>query len=637
MRNVVLVVLAVFFVWACDSTHHDHDWADLDLNEVSVPAQSSNPSHLKYSKKLSLQNGMQAEAVLDYSDDLTLIIDEKKVVIEKGWLEKTDALPEMDLMVMDQDARDWKIILVSAKHHNALELWAFEYYDTGDFRQIWKLPDDPIEISYSVSISGEELQLLNPSISMKLDLEPQQFVLIEQAGQKTGKIQLSAPLDILLDDIIYPGQSDLIVRREVIGDKPEWLPFDSFAFVYFAQRGHIKEARRYTLTGDILYSSKDLNPSLTVQQLLEEAKAGVIRIRLAANSKLDPSSLSKALSSTTSNVRGKHNFDPEVVWLSDMEVELSFHQLENREALFIDWHQVTNWLGRKYEVSNSSFIFQAVYEYAPYVVLYNRLENERIIYKVPEAIQMQLVNEGESSKSLLILNEDEHVVFSPLTGNFRTIPLSYPEGNTRFHVMYPDRIFKETNYVMESLKQLYRYDQQGNKTKIWELPEEEHRSIYGFSVSPDGEYISVLYSEDNSNGPTANLIILDQSGKQLAYIESAAYYSKSDGVIPYVNMEWIDQDTIVIPTNMYINHELTEGIRKVTFDSGKLIVEEPVEVESAGTHLIHKFGKGIWMRDHQTGDELFVGMGHFIGWIDEHHAVWYENYNHQSPLPGAVF
>lgn len=386
MRNVVLVVLAVFFVWACDSTHHDHDWADLDLNEVSVPAQSSNPSHLKYSKKLSLQNGMQAEAVLDYSDDLTLIIDEKKVVIEKGWLEKTDALPEMDLMVMDQDARDWKIILVSAKHHNALELWAFEYYDTGDFRQIWKLPDDPIEISYSVSNSGEELQLLNPSISMKLDLEPQQFVLIEQAGQKTGKIQLSAPLDILLDDIIYPGQSDLIVRREVIGDKPEWLPFDSFAFVYFAQRGHIKEARRYTLTGDILYSSKDLNPSLTVQQLLEEAKAGVIRIRLAANSKLDPSSLSKALSSTTSNVRGKHNFDPEVVWLSDMEVELSFHQLENREALFIDWHQVTNWLGRKYEVSNSSFIFQAVYEYAPYVVLYNRLENERIIYKVPEAI-----------------------------------------------------------------------------------------------------------------------------------------------------------------------------------------------------------------------------------------------------------
>lgn len=186
-------------------------------------------TEMKLTRELMLQNNRTETAVLTYYPGLKLKIGEEEQVISEDLFEREawNQPPNLEVHVIDQGERSNKIILVTLEKPDpdlgsTLRLWAFEFYDNGYFKQIWELDHEAIDMPYAVTeAGGYEIHLHNRNYTEALSIDAARYQQLEESGKRLGELQLSAPIDFLLEDVIWEEQKDIIVRRKVIGDKPE--------------------------------------------------------------------------------------------------------------------------------------------------------------------------------------------------------------------------------------------------------------------------------------------------------------------------------------------------------------------------------------------------------------------------------
>src|SRR5690625_3366858 len=241
-----VLLLACVLLGACEN----------EAEEDGANHADRHPTMETFSKELELQHDTVVEAIVTYGPGLTLTIGDEEEQVSEDFFAKlgVEATPAIDLHVMDQEGRTNKIILLTVEtadptYGSNVHLWAFEYHDIGRrLRSIWALENEsvPVEITYNITGSKGNYEIrLHESLhgsrtSEPLAIDKQTYEQIDADGMLQGKLELSAPIDFLLDDVIgYNQQAEFIVRRQLIGDKPDWFPYKDVMMAYFARRGQM--------------------------------------------------------------------------------------------------------------------------------------------------------------------------------------------------------------------------------------------------------------------------------------------------------------------------------------------------------------------------------------------------------------
>jgi hypothetical protein len=494
MNNIrVFLALLIFgiFLGACEQSESSGSEAEGVINKGIVSEDNSSMEKTLL-KKLELNNQNQlTEVKLTYAPGLTLSIGEEEQVISEDIFADTEWSdpPKIDVQAIDQGDRTNTILIVSVEKPDqafgtALRLWAFEYYDNGWFRQIWSLEDEAAQVSYSVTYTGDyQIQLDEPRYTQILDIDQQTYQQLEVSGKRLESLKLSPPIDFLLDDVFWGEQEDIIVRRKVIGEKPEWLPFDYVMTIYFARRGHIDAMERYTSSEEKLYSRNDLIPIFILEK--ETYYNGMPLIKIETNSPIDRDSLTKAISSSlVSSDPNRLNFDYDLNWIGDKKVEIRFNDVAEGEVVYFGLKNVSNWLGipirPSYPLLQPNVVFSKAQYQEPFIAIQNVYTGKQTRLDAPLAEQIYLVETGQKWKSIFAMAENEHQLMDPQNGSVKNIPIPSNEEDelSMYSKFYPDRFFETYNYVFKSLTKLYRYDWHGNRSRNFETnrgkPGREH-------------------------------------------------------------------------------------------------------------------------------------------------------------------
>ncbi|WP_270166578.1 hypothetical protein [Paenibacillus sp. SYP-B4298] len=110
-------------------------------------------------------------------------------------------------------------------------------------------------------------------------------------------------------------------------------------------------------------------------------------------------------------------------------------------------------------------------------------------------------------------------------------------------VLFSDRHVGNTTYAVYGNRTLYRVNM--DTSKVVKLHTFK-KPIFAVASSPDGKRVAVLQSSDDFVGAAADLLVLDQAGKELYKHEEAAYMNKSDGFIFPYSMSWISATEIAV-------------------------------------------------------------------------------------------
>lgn len=301
------------------------------------------------------------------------------------------------------------------------------------------------------------------------------------------------------------------------------------------------------------------------------------------------------------------------------------------------------------DLNNDDNDLKKVEELQPIIRVVDVRTEEQTTIEVTLANQIYIAEDAVNKSNKIFMTDVRGPqLLDPFTGDVQPIQLetSKNDVNNRYNYYFPDTFFENTNYVIESLKTLYRYDNEGNKTAIWVGP--NNQPIYGFAVSPHESRIAILISADNYiAGAKSDLIILDTEGKELMAIEQVAYTGKSDGVIPKIDLKWMDEFTLHIPTEIAADEGYEFGIRVITLKDEKPVITESIrsgwEFDSrvypspSGEHVVRvSQEEGIYFVPDKE-DEKLLGKGYFLGWLDMHRIAWYESYNEEYPESTDIF
>lgn len=292
-------------------------------------------------------------------------------------------------------------------------------------------------------------------------------------------------------------------------------------------------------------------------------------------------------------------------------------------------------------------------ELQPNINVFDVLTGEQTTIQAPLANQIYIADDVFNNSIKIFMTDVQGPQLLDLfTGNIQQIQLETSEQYVyhkyyRYNYYFPNTFFENTNYVFESLTTLYRYDNEGSKTAIWES---HNQPVYGFAISPDESRIAVLISADNEIAkPHSNLILLDSEGKVLITIEQVAFTSKSDGVIPKIDLKWTDEYTLHIPTEIPGDEGLEYGTSVISFKDKEPNITEiirtgwsldstsyPSPNNEHSVRVIHE-DEGIYLVSPDNKAEKLLGRGYFLGWLDTHRIAWYESYKEGYPESTIIF
>jgi len=258
--------------------------------------------------------------------------------------------------------------------------------------------------------------------------------------------------------------------------------------------------------------------------------------------------------------------------------------------------------------------------------------------------QPYLLMYGKDASSLIPLGEGERQEIA--VGSWPDLGKIF--GNDYgYDVLFADRFYADYTYAVRGNRTLYRVDwKKGTATKLYDAP----RAVYGVTSSPDGSEIALLVTTEEGLSPSADLIIVDSTGKLKKSIPKAAYISHSDGFLFPYPVSYQSADTIVVP--FYGSAELNRGQGAISWKQGHVKKSEGV-LPTATEEALLKQGIGykgeivrrqvqpssvnptesyvavqtderdIWLIHAGNGAAKWLGKGQLLGWIsDQQLAIW---------------
>jgi len=283
---------------------------------------------------------------------------------------------------------------------------------------------------------------------------------------------------------------------------------------------------------------------------------------------------------------------------------------------------------------------------------------------LPDSTMAQLVrvqrnseNVGESAGEqpyLLMYGKDASAMVPLAEGERQEIAVgSWPDlgkviGNDYgYDVLYSDRFYADYTYAVWGNRTLYRVDwKKGIATKLYDAP----RAVYGVTSSPDGSEIALLLATEEALTPSADLVVVNSTGKVMKSIPKAAYISHSDGFLFPYPVSYQSADTIVVP--FFASGEFNRGQGAISWKQGHVEKSEGVLPTAAEEALLKKSvgykgevirrqvqsssanstkgyvalqtdERDIWLIDAGNGTVKWLGKGQLLGWIsDQKLAIW---------------
>lgn len=399
----------------------------------------------------------------------------------------------------------------------------------------------------------------------------------------------------------------------------------------------------------------DLEPLLYIEQSQENST-----ITVNANIPLNQDSVEEALKQTlqwkTRRIASEPHYSIE--WMSSQVFAVRFDGLEAGEGVRFRLDDVKTISGRDFTVDGlAMYRNNVVFELsAPSQIVLLDVEHDS--FELMDStgasyVHPVLMMEGDKKQLQAIIYE-QNGRYSIVQSDFREKqPINIPDhlnavdsdldylNDYGYTPLFSDRLDKEQIYAVYGNRRLYALRwREGLSNKIYTA----EKAVYGVAASPSGERIALLTASDDYNGPDADLLILDRSGKTLGNWPRAAYISHSDGVIIPYPLSWADEDTVIIPVTN--REDFTQRAAFVSIDTGDKTpvphakLPSPIksqlarfigsELESvhllpqpAGKWLAMQEASGIWLISVDGSILRWLGSGELLGWTDDGRiAIW---------------
>jgi len=262
--------------------------------------------------------------------------------------------------------------------------------------------------------------------------------------------------------------------------------------------------------------------------------------------------------------------------------------------------------------------------------------------------QPYLLMYGKDASSLIPLGEGEWQEIA--VGHWPDLGKIF--GNDYgYDMLFSDRFYADYTYAVRGNRTLYRVDwKKGTATKLYDAP----RAVYGITSSPDGSEIALLLTTEEGLSPSADLVIVDSTGKLMKSIPKAAYISHSDGFLFPYPVSYQSADTIVVP--FFGSAEFNCGQGVINWKQGQEHVEKsesvlPTATEEAllkqhigykgeimrrqvqpasanqpeGYVALQTDERDIWLIHAGNGTVKWLGKGLLLGWTSDQKLVIWDN------------
>lgn len=584
--------------------------------------------------------------------------------------------PRPELRVIGQAYSDAQVIVVSVMwpdetFGSRAQLWAFEY-DGARLRNMWDSGGEPVSVPYEIAEYGTGrfgLQLSGPRLA-----EP--YALESKPDADRGQMALSAPVDFLLADATGDEREEIIVRRKIVGEKPAWLPFDAIATVFYANKGFVEPHERYIPEAGPLVTQRDLTPKLAYELQPYDGGEPVV-VRLTADSDIDRQSLEQSIRrSLASSDPTRSDYRVEFDWRSGRAVDARFYELREHETIRFAFDTAANRFGKPFyrpgeHYDHPHVALEKAAQREPELVVTDVLDAAKrssIAHPVPLAARIDKVHvAGTANDYVLLYGDNAAQLLDPATGNKLPLPTS-----RRSHSPYANLLHYRDDLFAPQFGDTYAYVAQGHasvdrinwktgaSTRIWTAP--GGHPVYGIGASPDGSRVAVVYSSDAHAGASFDLAVLDRQGKLLLEKPQFGYASKSDGILASIAVEWPDNDTVAVQTEIQREGLPSQwGTRSVDIGGGAVadrvaaaeeqadllrIAEKEKLKETGALHaipspdrkrtaymIVSEKIKEIWLYDSRDGSFVLIGSGTLLGWLDDNRLLSHKSYRNEPMLP----
>ncbi|GIP40554.1 hypothetical protein J31TS4_38340 [Paenibacillus sp. J31TS4] len=376
--------------------------------------------------------------------------------------------------------------------------------------------------------------------------------------------------------------------------------------------------------------------------------------RYLSDVELDRASVEQAIREQTSSNLAERNPVPyQLNWQSDKEFTLIFTNLAPRETIHVSARQAkTKAPGMLNE--DAPHLFELVFQHraasaSPSVVLTDYNLYQHVYTETTTAGPIELLRQAGTGKALLYSQDERQIRLQDLQSGFAlTVPIpEHKESRLEQvhgfkHVQVSSTVQGELLDVVLSHAQVFRLNM---RTKRKDLVYTSQLPILGVSTSPDGKSIGLMVARDESLRTEADLVVISDKGTVKLTVPRAAFLSHSDGYLTSYPLEWGDDHTVRVRTELPGESGLGHHVIDVATKTGEKVPDADVELvrtirreekemvpylspdKSKLVYLTRSnadFFKELWMTDISGGPPRFVGMGRFLGWTSPDTFAWVE-------------